>query len=164
MQASISPSPDSIPLKRLRALNAGDWIFWCSRKWEAIFLVAQWTRRFRERQEKEKRKADTAEGESASEEEERRQTDSQLASQSRFETSQAGIQIPWSTSRGSQVLKWHPQMSLGTCVAVTCPPSPLSFPNMSPGKFSGKVVFFVGEMNKCLFVCLFYGLVFVLVI
>jgi hypothetical protein len=46
-------------------------------------------------------------------------------------------------------------MSLGTCVAVTCTPSPLSFPNMSPGKFSGKVVFFVGEMNKCLFVCLF---------
>lgn len=43
---------------------------------------------------KKKRKADTAEGESASEEEERRQTDSQLASQSRFETSQAGIQIP----------------------------------------------------------------------
>jgi len=63
-------------------------------KWEAMLLVAQWTRRFRERQEKEKRKADTAEGESASEEEERRQTDSQLASQSRFETSRAGIQIP----------------------------------------------------------------------
>lgn len=89
----------------------------------------------------------------------KRNADRQTASQSRFETSRAGIQIPWSTSRGSQVLKWHPQMSLGTFVAVTCPPSLLSFPNMSPGKFSGKVVFFVGEMNKCLFVYLFCGLV-----
>lgn len=85
-----------------------------------------------------------------------RQTDSQPASR---DSRLRGIHIPWSTSRGSQVLKWHPQMSLGTCVAVTCPHSPLSFPNMSPGKFSGKVVFFVGEMNKCLIVCLFCGLV-----
>jgi hypothetical protein len=59
--------------------------------------VAQWTRRFRERQEREKRNADTAEGESASEEKERRQTDSQPVEIRDFAGGDPDpmIHIPW---------------------------------------------------------------------